>query len=72
MAGGGWVQRARLDASAPALLYNGTALTDIALDLQVFVYGYRESVFIPRVILHSLINLNVHRRSTCTGRTRGT
>ncbi|CAH2097282.1 unnamed protein product [Euphydryas editha] len=34
MAGGGWVQRARLDASAPALLYNGTALTDIALDLQ--------------------------------------
>lgn len=71
MAGGGWVQRARLDASAPALLYNGTALTDIALDLQVFIYGFRESLFIPHTLM-SVINLNVHRRSTCTGRTRGT
>lgn len=51
MAGGGWVQRARLDASAPALLYNGTALTDIALDLQVLIYGFHESLFISRVIL---------------------
>lgn len=35
LAGGGWVQRARLDASEPALLYNGTALADIAVDVQV-------------------------------------
>ncbi|XP_045762403.1 prolow-density lipoprotein receptor-related protein 1-like [Maniola jurtina] len=34
LAGGGWVQRMRLDASEPALLYNGTALTAIALDTQ--------------------------------------
>ncbi|CAH0717532.1 unnamed protein product, partial [Brenthis ino] len=34
LAGGGWVQRARLDASEPTLLYNGTALADIAVDVQ--------------------------------------
>lgn len=40
MSGGGWVQRARLDASEPALLYNGTALAGIALDTQVFLFIY--------------------------------
>ncbi|GBP36075.1 Low-density lipoprotein receptor-related protein 1 [Eumeta japonica] len=32
LAGGGWIQRARLDGSDLRLLYNGTAVTDIALD----------------------------------------
>ncbi|XP_041974246.1 low-density lipoprotein receptor-related protein 1 [Aricia agestis] len=34
LSGGSWIQRTRLDASAPELLYNGTALSDIALDVQ--------------------------------------
>ncbi|OWR53521.1 putative very low-density lipoprotein receptor [Danaus plexippus plexippus] len=34
LGGGGWIERARLDASSPSLLYNGTALTDIALDVR--------------------------------------
>lgn len=32
LSGGGWIQRARLDGSARDLLYNGTAVADIALD----------------------------------------
>ncbi|KAJ2938967.1 hypothetical protein O0L34_g17783 [Tuta absoluta] len=34
LAGGGWIQRARLDGSQRELLYNGTALADIAIDTQ--------------------------------------
>ncbi|XP_059055810.1 prolow-density lipoprotein receptor-related protein 1-like [Achroia grisella] len=34
LAGGGWVQRARPDGSHRDLLYNGTAVADIALDTQ--------------------------------------
>ncbi|CAK1590810.1 unnamed protein product [Parnassius mnemosyne] len=40
MSGGGWVQRARPDGSQRALLYNGSAVADIALDLQVTVQHY--------------------------------
>lgn len=32
MAGGGWIQRARLDGSQRDLLYNGSAVADVALD----------------------------------------
>ncbi|XP_013161831.1 PREDICTED: uncharacterized protein LOC106113548, partial [Papilio xuthus] len=34
MSGGGWVQRARPDGSQRELLHNGSAVLDIALDLQ--------------------------------------
>lgn len=37
MGGGGWIQRARLDGSQRDLLYNGTQVADIALDVQVCV-----------------------------------
>ncbi|XP_049880284.1 low-density lipoprotein receptor-related protein 1 [Pectinophora gossypiella] len=32
LSGGGWIQRARLDGSSRDLLYNGTAVADIAID----------------------------------------
>ncbi|XP_063629184.1 prolow-density lipoprotein receptor-related protein 1-like [Cydia splendana] len=32
LSGGGWIQRSRLDGSQRELLYNGTAVADIALD----------------------------------------
>lgn len=35
LAGGGWLQRARPDGSARALLRNGSAIADVALDTQV-------------------------------------
>ncbi|XP_048001348.1 prolow-density lipoprotein receptor-related protein 1 [Leguminivora glycinivorella] len=34
LSGGGWIQRSRLDGSQRELLYNGTAVADIALDSQ--------------------------------------
>ncbi|CAG9793152.1 unnamed protein product [Diatraea saccharalis] len=34
MSGGGWIQRARLHGAQRSLLYNGTAVADIALDTQ--------------------------------------
>lgn len=35
MSGGGWIQSARLDGSRRRLLHNGTAVADIALDVEV-------------------------------------
>lgn len=32
LAGGGWIERARLDGSARGLLYNGSAVGDVAAD----------------------------------------
>ncbi|CAB3232339.1 unnamed protein product [Arctia plantaginis] len=34
MAGGGWIQRARLNGTERDLIYNGTAVADIALDMK--------------------------------------
>lgn len=65
MAGGGWVQRARLNGTQRDLIYNGTVVADIALDMKVLIFVFAGTRFARISGACDSVALNSNR---CAGR----